>query len=124
MPQCLTERLRFTAGLPMPLIAGSNTSVFAGLWKQDYRDSMVRDGQSLPKSFELGTGGAFAANRISHFFDLKEPSITIDTACSTALVALHQAVQGLLSGDASMSIVGASNLMLNPDTFVAMESAG
>lgn len=108
----------------MPVIAGSNTSVFAGLWKHDYRDSMIRDGQSLPKSFELGTGGAFAANRISHFFDFRGASITIDTACSTALVALHQAVQGLRNGDSSMSVVGASNLMLNPDTFKAMGSAG
>ncbi len=108
----------------MSYVAGSNTSVFASLWKHDYRDSIIRDEQNLPRSLETGTGGAFAANRISHFFDLRGASMTVDTACSSSAVALHQAVQSLRSGEASMSIVGGSNLTLNPDTFVSLGSAG
>lgn len=50
--------------------------------------------------------------------------MTVDTACSTSAVALHQAVQSLRSGEADMSIVGGSNLTLSPDTFVALGSAG
>ncbi|RDW58830.1 hypothetical protein BP6252_13306 [Coleophoma cylindrospora] len=112
------------AGLPMSQVAGSSTSVYASLWKNDYRDGIIRDEQNLPRSLETGTGGAFAAGRISHFFDLRGASMTVDTACSTSAVALHQAVQSLRSGEASMSIVGGSNLTLSPDTFVALGSAG
>ncbi|KAL9074401.1 MAG: hypothetical protein Q9157_004404 [Trypethelium eluteriae] len=112
------------AGLPMSYVAGSDTSVFASLWKNDYRDGMIRDGQNLPRSIETGTGGTFLAGRISHFFDLRGASVTLDTACSTSAVALHQAVQSLRSREASMSIVGGSNLTLNPDTFVGLGSAG
>lgn len=50
--------------------------------------------------------------------------MTIDTACSTTLVALHQAVQSLRTGESDMSIVGGSNVMLNSDTFKTMGSAG
>lgn len=48
--------------------------------------------------------------------------MTIDTGCSTTLVSLHQAVQSLRSGESDMSIVGGSNLMLNPDVFNSMAS--
>lgn len=65
-----------------------------------------------------------ASNRVSHFFDLKGPSMTVDTGCSTTLTALHQACQSLKSGDADMSIVGGSNLLINPDFFVSISSLG
>ena len=64
------------------------------------------------------------SNRISHFFDLNGPSMTIDTACSTALVALHMACQSLRSGESKMAIVGGVNAMLNPDNFILLSSLG
>lgn len=85
---------------------------------------MLRDEDSMPRSFATGTDCSMAANRISHFFDLRGASVTIDTACSTALVALHLAIQSLRTRESDMSIVGGSNLMLNPDTFKTMASAG
>lgn len=108
----------------MSQVAGSSTSVYASTWKNDYRDGIIRDEQKLPRSLETGTGNAFAAGRISHFFDLRGASMTLDTACSTGAVALHLAVQSLRTEEASMAIVGGSNLMLNPDTFVSLGSAG
>lgn len=110
--------------MPLAQIAGSKTSVYAGLWKQDYKDNLFRDEDNLPRYCATGTGSSFAANRISHFFDLRGASMTIDTACSTSLVALHQAVQSLRTRESNMAIVGGSNLMLNPDTFKTMASAG
>jgi acyl transferase domain-containing protein len=105
-------------------VAGSNTSVFAGLFIHDYHDSIARDVDNLPRFLPTGTGSAMASNRISHFFDLRGPSMSIDTGCSTTLVALHQAVQSLRAGEVDMSIVGGSNVMLNPDMFKTMSSLG
>jgi acyl transferase domain-containing protein len=65
-----------------------------------------------------------ASNRISHFFDFKGASMTVDTGCSTTLVALHLGVQNLRSGESDMSIIGGSNLLLNPDNFKTMGSLG
>ena len=64
------------------------------------------------------------ANRISHFFDLRGPSMTIETACSSGMVATHQGILSLRSGEAEMAIVGGANLTLNPDMYKALGSAG
>ncbi|KAI1098441.1 putative FSP1 [Jackrogersella minutella] len=112
------------AGLPLDQVAGSNTSVFAGLFVYDYRESLIRDEEAIPRFFTTGVGSAMASNRISHFFDFRGASMTVDTGCSTTLVALHQAVQSLRTGEADMSLVGGSNLLLNPDSFKSMGSLG
>lgn len=84
----------------------------------------MRDPETLPRFLLTGNGAAMASNRISHFYDLRGPSMTLDTGCSTSLVALHQACQSLKSGDADMAIVGGSNVILNPDVFINMSSLG
>ncbi|KAK2042693.1 polyketide synthase module [Colletotrichum somersetense] len=112
------------AGLPLDQVAGSKTSVFAGTFVHDYRDGLIRDEDNIPRFFLTGVGSAMASNRISHFFDFRGASMTIDTGCSTTLVALHQAVQSLRSGECDMSIVGGSNVLLNPDNFKTMGSLG
>lgn len=112
----------YIAGLPLHQVAGSKTSVYAGVFFHDYKDAMIRDEDNIPRLFATGTGSAMASNRISHFFDLRGPSMTIDTGCSTTLTALHQAVQGLRLGEADMSIVGGANVLLNPDWFKAFSS--
>ena len=51
-----------------------------------------------------GTGGASSmlSNRLSWFLDLKGPSLTIDTACSSSMVALDVACQALRNGESNM----------------------
>jgi acyl transferase domain-containing protein len=53
-----------------------------------------------------GNDKDFLSTRVSHVFDLKGPSVTLQTACSTSLVAVHYAVQALLSGECDMAIAG------------------
>lgn len=48
---------------------------------------------------QMGMGKAMISNRTSWFFDMKGPSIGLDTACSPSLVALHLAVQSIRSGE-------------------------
>ncbi|TIC97276.1 Lovastatin diketide synthase mokB [Colletotrichum higginsianum] len=91
---------------------------------KDYHDSLNRDPKSLPRYFITGNAGAMVANRISHFFDLRGPSVTIDTACSTTLTALHLACQSLRAGESDMAVVVGANLMLNSDVFVTMSNLG
>lgn len=112
------------AGISMAQIAGSMTSVYAGIFTHDYHEGLIRDEEKLPRFLPIGTLSAMASNRISHFFDLRGPSMTVDTGCSTGLVALHQAVLGLRSGEANMAIVSGCNLMLTPDVFKVFSSLG
>jgi acyl transferase domain-containing protein len=104
-------------------VKGSNTSVFAGTFFGDYSDMNIRDPETLPRALLVGVGSAMASNRLSHFYDLRGPSMTVDTGCSTTLTAFHQACQSLALGESDMSIVGASNVILNPDNFMVMSSS-
>ncbi|MDS9466350.1 SDR family NAD(P)-dependent oxidoreductase [Paracoccus sp. MBLB3053] len=53
-----------------------------------------------------GNDKDFLATRVSHIFDLKGPSINVQTACSTSLVAVHMACQSLHSGECDMALAG------------------
>ncbi|KAI8622911.1 hypothetical protein F5Y19DRAFT_483291 [Xylariaceae sp. FL1651] len=106
------------------IIAGSNTSVFTGVFSHDYHEGLIRDEDQLPRFLPIGTFSAMSSNRLSHFFDLRGASMTVDTGCSTTLVALHQAVKSLRNREADMSIVGGSNLLLTSDMFKVFGSLG
>jgi acyl transferase domain-containing protein len=108
-----------SAGMPIEAVAGTNTSVFAGTCFRDNQDSLMRDPSTLPRFFLTGNGMAMISNRVSHFFDLRGPSMSVDTGCSTTLTLLHLACQSLRTGDSNMSVVGGSNALLNPDMFIS-----
>ncbi|SDW24382.1 type I polyketide synthase [Roseicitreum antarcticum] len=59
-----------------------------------------------------GNDKDFLATRVSHIFDLKGPSINIQTACSTSLVAVHYAVQALMTGECDMALAGGVTIEL------------
>lgn len=96
----------------------------AGSFFKDHHDALMRDVETMPRLLMTGNGAAMSANRVSHFFDLRGPSITVDTGCSTALAALHLGCQSLKHGEAKMSVIAAANLMINPDMFISMSSLG
>ncbi len=59
-----------------------------------------------------GNDKDFLSTRVSHIFDLKGPSVNIQTACSTSLVAVHYASQALLSGECDMALAGGVTIEL------------
>lgn len=110
------------AGWSREHIAGSSTSVYTAMFTADYERNLYKDPLDLPTYYTTGTEKAILANRISHYFDLRGPSVTLDTACSGGLVALHQACQSLRDGESSASIVAAANLTLGPDHHIGMSN--
>ena len=54
----------------------------------------------------------FLSTRLSYLLDLRGPSINVQTACSTSMVAIHMAVQSLLGGECDMAIAGAATIEL------------
>ncbi len=59
-----------------------------------------------------GNDKDFLATRVSHIFDLRGPSINVQTACSTSLVAVHYATQALLNGECDMALAGGVTIEL------------
>ncbi|WP_395022709.1 SDR family NAD(P)-dependent oxidoreductase [Dongia sp.] len=104
-------------------LAGSNCAVYVGSSTTDYADIRQGDPTGANAYFMLGSTLSIIANRISYLFDLRGPSMAIDTACSSALVALHEAFHAVRDGRADMAIVGAVNMLLSPLLFVGFSQA-
>lgn len=62
-----------------------------------------------------GTLRAFQSGRISYVFKWSGPSITLDTACSSSMVAIHQAARAIQAGDCRSALVGGVNVISSPD---------
>ncbi|KAH2023248.1 Nonribosomal peptide synthetase 14 [Aspergillus fumigatus] len=110
------------AGLTLNGMRGSATSAYMGAMSADYTDTQLRDIENVSKYMITGTSRALLANRLSYFFDWKGPSISVDTACSSSLAAVHLGVQALRAGECTISCVGGSNIILNPDCYLAATS--
>lgn len=96
---------------------GSRVAVYAGAMYNEYPYFGVE--QSRPGA-RLDTGATLGgvANRVSFHFDLHGPSLTVDTMCSSSLVAIDLAVKALRANEAEVAIAGAVNLSLHPNKFV------
>ncbi|MEU7085787.1 type I polyketide synthase [Streptomyces achromogenes] len=100
-------------------VHGARVGVFAGTNGQDYKDLLAR----MPDDSEaaLGTGvlAAVISGRISYTLGLEGPAVTIDTACSSALVAVHLAVQALRNKECTLALAGGATVMSTPGNFIA-----
>lgn len=101
--------------------APEDVGCYIGVSSDDYRDNV--NAQS-PTAFSFtGTARAFAPGQISYFFGWNGPSLAIDTACSSSMVAIHTAVRGIQSGDCSMALAGGLNLITSPRSHLNLGNA-
>ena len=112
------------AGIPIEQVNGSDTAVYVAMFTRDYDRNIYKDTSRIPKYHVTGCGEAITSNRISYTFNLKGPSMTLDTGCSGSMVALHQACQSLRTGESSMALAAGVSLILNPDHMISMSNLG
>ena len=105
------------AGHPPEKFAGA-IGVYAGCGMGSYFYFNLCSNPDLVESTGMfllrhtGNDKDFLSTRVSHILDLKGPSINIQTACSTSLVAVHFAAQALLSGECDMALAGGVTIEL------------
>lgn len=63
---------------------------------------VVKDPEVVPKYAATGLAMSLLANRLSWFFNLSGPSVNLDSACSSSMMALDLACQGLRNRDSTM----------------------
>ncbi|KXX80977.1 Lovastatin diketide synthase LovF, partial [Madurella mycetomatis] len=112
------------AGLTLERLNGSSVACFVGSFATDYGDIQNRDPLDRAPNHVIGIGRASMANRLSHFLNIKGPSVTLDTACSSSMVGLHLAARAIHNGEADAAIVATSNLYLNPEHVQDVGSLG
>ena len=114
--ECAWEAME-TAG-HTPEDAGGPVGVFAGCGMGSYfyfnvcSNPDLVDGTGMFLLRHTGNDKDFMATRLSHILDLKGPSLTLQTACSTSLVATHYAAQSLISGECDMALAGGATIEL------------
>jgi polyketide synthase 12/myxalamid-type polyketide synthase MxaF len=113
------------AGIPVETLKGTATGVFFGAVWNDYLLLGKQAGiGSITQHTATGTHHSLIANRVSYTFGFQGPSLAIDTACSSSLVSVHLAVNSLRSGEATLALAGGVNLILSPDSTIAMSKFG
>ncbi|KAJ4263754.1 hypothetical protein NW762_005787 [Fusarium torreyae] len=108
------------AGIRKEDIDGSDAAVYVGSFVKDYEQVCLRDPDWQPQYAATGNGIAIMANRISYFFNLHGPSMTIDTGCSGSLVSVHLAAQSLRTKETSLAIAAGAGMILTPNTMMPM----
>ncbi|MEQ9137702.1 MAG: SDR family NAD(P)-dependent oxidoreductase [Thalassobaculum sp.] len=111
------------AAIPPSRLQGSRTGVFMGaMWSEYGQLAGGLDGIAQHSATGRDTG--IIANRVSYVLGLTGPSLTVNTACSSSLVAVHLAARSLRSGESTLAVAGGVNLILTPDSTVAMTKFG
>ncbi|MEM8533214.1 MAG: aminotransferase class III-fold pyridoxal phosphate-dependent enzyme, partial [Chloroflexota bacterium] len=110
-------------GLTSDQLTGTNTGVFVGISTNEYQRLQFSHPDSIDAYAGTGTALSIAANRLSYLLNLNGPSMAIDTACSSSLVAVHLACQSLRQRECDTAIAGGSNVILGPETSIALAQA-
>ncbi|PVH82728.1 polyketide synthase [Cadophora sp. DSE1049] len=108
------------AGIPIETLPGTSTAVYCGSFVKDYEQICLRDPDFSPQYAATGNGIAIMSNRISWFYDLRGPSMTLDTGCSASLVGVHLACQSLRTGESTLAIAMGAGMILTPSTMLPM----
>ena len=103
-----------SGGHPIESLRGSDTAVYVGTMGVDYNETLVRDFNFIPTYCATGVNRAIISNRISYFFDWHGASMTIDTACSSSMIAVHHGVQALRTGESQVAVAGGTQVILEP----------
>jgi polyketide synthase PksN len=106
------------AGYGERQIRNGKIGMFVGVEIGDYQ-LLVKDKGSLTSNLN-----SILAARLAYFLNLNGPVMAIDTACSSGLVATHQAVLSLHNYECDTAIAAGVNFLLTPDAYMIMSQAG
>ncbi|ATB41074.1 type I polyketide synthase [Cystobacter fuscus] len=112
------------AGQDVSALKGSRTGVFVGVTAADYARVILQGpAEQVDAWFASGTSLNAVAGRVSYLLGLQGPSLVVDTACSSSLTALHLACQSLRSGESTRALAAGVNVILSPESMLAVSKA-
>ncbi len=112
------------AGIAPHTLRGSQTGVFTGAPASLYGLGSPDVTRELEGYALTGTGMGMMSGRVSYTLGLEGPAVSIDTQCSTSLVALHLACRSLRAGDCSLALAGGVTILPTVGAFVEFSRQG
>ena len=107
------------AGYATDSLKGEKCGVFVGASTGDYLKLLSVAGLDTHRFVLTGNIPSLIPARIAYFLDLKGPAVTIDTSCSSSLVAIHQACESIQRGESKIAIAGGISICATPNFQVA-----
>ncbi|MER6127374.1 type I polyketide synthase [Streptomyces sp. NPDC001795] len=105
-------------------LRNGNGGVYVGASSVDYALEMTDLAyEDLDGHLASGTTAFPLSGRLSYFLGLHGPCMSVDTACASALTALHLAVEGLRRGECEIALCGGVNALHHPRVFVTFSHA-
>ncbi|GAA3611004.1 type I polyketide synthase [Nonomuraea rosea] len=110
------------AGIAPRSLAGSDTGLFVGISNTDYAKRFTLTEVDIYQGISAVASGA--PGRMSYFLDVNGPSLAVDAACASSLVAVHLACRSLHDGEADLALAGGVTVQLEWAGIVGFARAG
>lgn len=113
------------SGVSFEKLREKPTSVYIGtVTSHDYLVRATTPNIEIENYAMTGNHQYMLANRISYFLDLKGPSLSVDAACASSLVAIHEAKKSLSTGQSDYALAGGVWLSFDPWFYITLSKAG
>src|ERR1700738_4865414 len=108
------------AGLVLDFERGTDLGVFIGISHNEYQgiQGTPWEHSGIGPHSPTGCAHSIAANRISYCFNLRGPSVAMDTACSSALTAVHAACEHIRAGRGDAALAGGVTVIITAGGFI------
>ncbi len=110
------------SGISPAALSGSRCGVFAGCGPNEFGQFV--NGQELNAQALLGGAASILPARISYILNLKGPSLSIDTSCSSSLVAIGEACNSLQLQTCDLALAGGVSVLSGPNLHIMTTNAG
>ncbi|GGK08952.1 polyketide synthase [Streptomyces camponoticapitis] len=105
------------AGIDPDRLRGTPSGVFIGVEPHEYGPRTHEAPEGLDGYVLGGNLPSVVSGRVAYTLGLEGPTLTVDTACSGSLTALHLAVRSLQGGECGLALAGGVTVISSPGTF-------
>ncbi|MFI5783830.1 SDR family NAD(P)-dependent oxidoreductase, partial [Nocardia sp. NPDC051570] len=107
------------AGIDPTGLRGSPTGMFFGAEASEYGPRLHQAADGLDAYLMTGVATSLISGRVAYLLGTEGPAVTVDTACSAALVAVHLACRSLRTGESTLALAGGVTVSSGPGVFTA-----